>query len=238
MVRLAQRLRARPTQGRPVRSRAALGTAGLLLLLFALMLLLVQDRWSPLAEVDAGAGDVLHRFAAAHPWFVRSMLTVSLLGSGWVWWGAALVALLQMLRCRRRSTALFLAATGLGSLALNRIVKALVHRARPVVAHPVDRVGGFSFPSGHAQSAVVGYTIVLLLLLPPLAGGWRLLAVAMAVLMVLAIGFSRIALGVHFVSDVLAGYALGGAWGLVMAAAFDVRPVATARLRPAEGSPR
>jgi len=85
---------------------------------------------------------------------------------------------------------------------------------------------------------VVGYTIVLLLLVPLLAGGWRRLAVALAILMVLAIGFSRVALGVHFVLDVLAGYALGGAWVSAMAAAFDVRPVATARLPPAAGSPR
>ena len=69
-----------------------------------------------------------------------------------------------------------------------------------------------SFPSGHAQNAVVAWGVLLLVFLPVLRGRWRVVAVIAAVAVVLAIGFARVALSVHFVSDVLAGYALGAAW--------------------------
>jgi len=118
--------------------------------------------------------------------------------------------------------ALFVVVTAAGSVVLNALVKESVHRLRPVLADPVAHAQGLSFPSGHAQSAIVGYSLLLLVYLPGLSGAWRRVAVAGAVLMVLAIGFSRVALGVHYVSDVWAGYVLGAAWLAAMVAAFDV----------------
>jgi undecaprenyl-diphosphatase len=117
--------------------------------------------------------------------------------------------------------ALFVVVTVAGSSLLNQVVKVAVDRSRPVLPDPVAHANGMSFPSGHAQSAVVAYSVLLLVFLPVLRGTWRPTAVAVAVLMVLGIGFSRVALGVHYVSDVLAGYVLGGAWVLAMAAAFN-----------------
>jgi undecaprenyl-diphosphatase len=67
----------------------------------------------------------------------------------------------------------------------------------------------------------VGYTVLLLVFLPALRGGWRKAAVAVAVFMVLLTGFARIGLGVHYLSDVLAGYVLGAAWVAAMTAAFS-----------------
>jgi undecaprenyl-diphosphatase len=61
--------------------------------------------------------------------------------------------------------------------------------------------------------------------LPLLSGGWRQGAVTFAVVAVLVIGFSRIALGVHYVSEVAGGYFLGAAWVAAMAIAFDVMAV-------------
>jgi undecaprenyl-diphosphatase len=78
-----------------------------------------------------------------------------------------------------------------------------------------------SFPSGHAQSAVVAYSVLLLLFWPVLRGAWRPLTVVLAALMVLGIGLSRVALSVHYVSDVLAGYSLGAAWVVAMTAVFS-----------------
>ncbi|MEA2247971.1 MAG: hypothetical protein QOH46_2500, partial [Solirubrobacteraceae bacterium] len=95
-----------------------------------------------------------------------------------------------------------------------------VDRARPVLPDPVAHANGMSFPSGHAQSAIVAFSVLLLVFLPSLRGAWRWVAVCVAVMMVLGIGFSRVALGVHFVSDVLAGYILGAAWVAAMASAF------------------
>jgi membrane-associated phospholipid phosphatase len=117
--------------------------------------------------------------------------------------------------------ALFVVITGAGSSLLNTVVKSSVHRLRPVLTDPVAREPGLSFPSGHAQAAMVGYGVLLLVFLPILHGVWRTVAVATAVFMVLAIGFSRIALGVHYLSDVIGGFILGAAWVAAMAAAFN-----------------
>jgi undecaprenyl-diphosphatase len=95
-----------------------------------------------------------------------------------------------------------------------------VNRARPSLEDPVAQAAGLSFPSGHAQAAVVSYAVLLIVCAPMLRRGRRRIAVAAAALMVLAIGFSRIALGVHYPSDVLGGYVLGTAWVLAMTAAF------------------
>jgi undecaprenyl-diphosphatase len=63
---------------------------------------------------------------------------------------------------------------------------------------------------------------VLLVFLPILHGAVRRIAISVAVLMVLGIGLSRVALGVHYVSDVVAGYVLGAAWVAAMIASFNV----------------
>jgi membrane-associated phospholipid phosphatase len=117
--------------------------------------------------------------------------------------------------------ALFVVITAAGSSLLNTVVKNTVHRLRPVLTDPVAQEHGLSFPSGHAQAAVVGYAVLLLVFLPILHGAWRGTAVTLAVVMVLAIGFSRIALGVHYVSDVVGGLVLGAAWVAAMTAAFN-----------------
>ena len=117
--------------------------------------------------------------------------------------------------------ALFVVVTVAGSALLNAVVKLAVDRARPVVADPVAHASGMSFPSGHAQSAVVATSVLRLVFLPLLRGARRSVAVVLAVAFMLAIGFARVALGVHFVSDVLAGYALGAAWVAAMIAAFN-----------------
>jgi len=116
-------------------------------------------------------------------------------------------------------------------------VKAMVNRQRPVVTQPFVHEPGASFPSGHAQAAIVGYGVLLLVFLPVLKGVWRRVAVTVAVVMVLGIGFSRVALAAHYVSDVLAGFVLGGAWLAAMAALFSAWRVQRGRpaVHPEQG---
>ena len=121
---------------------------------------------------------------------------------------------------RRWRLAIFTVVTTAGSSLLNTAVKMAVHRTRPVVSQPFVREPGASFPSGHAQAAVVGFGVLLLLFLPAMGRVWRRAAVTVAVLMVLLIGFSRVALAAHFVSDVVAGFVLGAAWLAAMTAIF------------------
>jgi undecaprenyl-diphosphatase len=210
-------------------ARATLAAVALALVAvpFGLLLILVQSKWHPLLSVDRGARDDLHRYAVHHHWFVDAMKAFSAAGSAPVYWVAFTILALWLLRHGRPRLAAFAIVTILGSAVLNGLVKLAVDRARPVLPDPVAHANGMSFPSGHAQSAIVAYA-VLLLVLRPSSRGARVAAVLAAGVMVAAIGFSRVALGVHYVSDVLAGYALGAAWVVATVAAFNARPVTAA----------
>ncbi len=204
-------------------TRALLAAGALVLVAvpFAMLLFLVEDKWRPLERADAGARDDLHGYAVDHGLFVTAMRLLSDFGSAPVYLAAFAVVIGWLLSRRLPRLAAFVAVTVVGSSLLNQVVKMAVDRARPVLPDPVAHANGMSFPSGHAQAAVVAYSVLLLVFLPVLRGAWRSVVVSVAVLMVLAIGFSRVALGVHYVSDVVAGYVLGAAWVAAMTAAFN-----------------
>src|SRR5262249_11541170 len=90
----------------------------------------------------------------------------------------------------------------------------------PVVDVPVASAPGNSFPSGHALGSIVAYGSLLLVFLPAVPRRLRRVAIAVAAAIVVLVGFTRVALGVHYVSDVLAGWLLGVAWLTVPASAF------------------
>ena len=211
--------------------RAALAGAVLAVLAvpFALTLFLVEDGWAPLLRADIAARDGLHRYAVGHAGFVQAMQLISASGSGLAWQVVLTVVVLWLIWRRLPRLALFVVITGVGSSLLNLSVKSVVHRLRPVLADPVAHAGGLSFPSGHAQAAIVGYAVLLLVFLPVLHGVWRTAAVTFAVVMVLAVCFSRIALGVHYLSDVVGGILLGAAWVAAMAATFSALQVERGR---------
>ena len=214
-----------PSARLDVRVVLAAVSLALLVFPFGLTLLLVKDRWAPLLRLDRGARDSLHRYAVARPGFVAAMQLISNSGSGAVWAVVLTLSVGWLLWRRLPRLALFVVITAAGSSLLNVMVKTAVHRLRPVLADPVARARGLSFPSAHAQGAVAGYEVLLLVLVPILYGPWRRVVVTYAVLAVLAIGFSRIALGVHYPSDVWGGFMLGAAWVAAMAAAFNVTAV-------------
>lgn len=220
-------------------ARAVLAAAaiGLVAVPFSLLLLSVEAQWPPLLQADRAARDDLHAYAVAHGGFVTAMEALSTFGRWWAYLICFSVVLTWLLRRRQVRLAWFVVVTVGGSGLVNEVVKAAVHRARPVLADPVAHESGASFPSGHAQGAVVGYAVLLLVFLPVLRGSLRRLAVVVAVVMVAAIGFSRVALGVHYVSDVLAGYVLGAAWVAAMIASFTTWRLENARppARPTDG---
>jgi membrane-associated phospholipid phosphatase len=181
----------------------------------------VEDRWRPLLRVDDGARDGLHRYALHHHALVTAARTLSTIGSAPVYLALFATVAGWLLWRRLPRLALFVVVTLAGSSVLNALVKLAVDRSRPVLPHPVAHASGMSFPSGHAQSAMVAAAMLLLVFLPALRGARRAVAVALAVAFVAAIGFARVALGVHYVSDVLAGYVLGAAWVAAMTASFS-----------------
>ena len=113
----------------------------------------------------------------------------------------------------KRRDGLVLAVTILGAGVLGNVLKLCFHRARPVPYFGLATPATFSFPSEHALMAICFYGVLVHLSnshVPSVrirAGIW-----AVAVSMTLVIGFSRIYLGLHYPTDVVAGYAAGAAW--------------------------
>jgi undecaprenyl-diphosphatase len=112
--------------------------------------------------------------------------------------------------------------TTLGGGLLDTVVKEVVNRARPSLVNPVATAHGKSFPSGHAMSSTFTYGALLLVFLPVIARRYRPVIVGGAALLVAAICFSRLALGVHYISDVVGGVVLGLAWLAASTAAFSI----------------
>ena len=205
----------------------ACAAAALILVPFAILVLLVTAASSPLIRADHRVTNSLHDFAVTHPNFTALMKGVSTVGGPVGWW-VVLSALFGWLLYRRRARlAAFVAVTALGSAVLNHLVKSAVDRARPHLSDPVAMAAGKSFPSGHAQATTVGCGILLVIFLPMVSRPHRLWLWVAAGVVVTAVAFSRVALGVHFVSDVIGGVILGAAWVLAMAAAFDAWPTRT-----------
>ena len=134
-------------------------------------------------------------------------------GSG-EWIGIVVFALVLFLAWKRwwPSLVTFVVAVP-GGMLLNEWVKILVHRQRPFVAGPFVDWSGYSFASGHTIGATLLYGQILLLILPCLkARHWRLLSVFSALSLIGLVGFSRVALGAHFLTDVLAAILFGIIW--------------------------
>lgn len=186
---------------------------------FGWLLNQVEDGGS-FVDVDTTAARRLHGWAQRSPGPVDALRTLTVLGSP-VWlFAVSAIAAITLWRCDRTRSAVFLVATAVGGGLLNTAVKVAVNRPRPSLVDPVATADGRSFPSGHAMSSTVVYGALLIVLVPLLARRWRQVAVVTAAVIVVAIGFSRLALGVHYVSDVLGGHVLGSAWLLVSVAAF------------------
>ncbi len=120
----------------------------------------------------------------------------------------AAVALAALLLRHRRAAALVVLAVA-GAELLQLGLKPLFGRPRPGVFPPLERIGSAAYPSGHALvSAALAGALVLICW----QRRWRTLAALPAAVYVLAVGFSRLYLGVHYPSDVLAGWLLAAAW--------------------------
>ena len=207
---------------RPRRSVVPVAVVAVAALIFAVLLVLVRLRWALLESADHGAAARINGLFAGHALVVAVVKAVTWLGSSGVLWTVIGAAALVLAIRRRWRLAIYLLVSGAGALVLDPVLKSLVGRLRPVVAHPVAFGNGNSFPSGHALGSTVCYGAFFLVFLPATRGRWRrVFAVALCTLVAL-IGISRILLGVHYVSDVLGGWALGISWLGVTAAAFEL----------------
>jgi undecaprenyl-diphosphatase len=179
---------------------------------FGLLLLLVRWNWPPLASFDRHAVDVLNHVVAGRRAAVAVLTAITGFGGRAVLFWLVTVSAVTMLVRRQYQLTAYLVVTGLGALALDPSLKTLVGRLRPVVDVSVATAPGNSFPSGHALDATVFYGVMLLVFLPIIPRRLRRLIIGLVVALVVMIGVSRVALGVHNPSDVIGGWLLGVAW--------------------------
>jgi undecaprenyl-diphosphatase len=215
--------------GRPPRSLAPLAMVTAAALAFAVLLVLVRLRWPPLESADHDAAASSNRLIAGNHTLVTVVKAVTWLGSSGVLWTVIGAAALALALRKRWRLAVYLLVTGAGALVMDPVLKSLVGRLRPVVAHPISHGTGNSFPSGHSLGSIVCYGAVLLVFLPAARGRWRNVFIAMVAALVALIGISRILLGVHYVSDVLGAWALGITWLGITAFAFELTRRAAGR---------
>lgn len=149
-------------------------------------------------------------------WMVEVARSITALGGYTVLTMIVLMVSGYLLLLRDNVTAWFLIAAAASGAVINTILKGVFDRPRPdFVNHLVDVVTA-SFPSGHAAlSAVIYLTLGALLAGTHRSPALRAYYIGTAILLVVLIGLSRIYLGVHYPTDVVAGWAFGAAWALI-----------------------
>ena len=175
-------------------------------------------------EVAASRTETLTQAARVVTWAGSAFLLVPL----------ALVCCALLVRAGRRVEALALALSLGGAMLLSDLVKLLVSRPRPPVEH-LQAVTGSSFPSGHATQASAFWLSLVLVLRAAGAGRRTVVAAgAIAVVLVAAVAWSRVYLGVHYPADVVAGVLLGSGWAVfVWLSVRDAPPREVSSARPA-----
>ncbi|MGW2264461.1 phosphatase PAP2 family protein [Streptomyces koyangensis] len=191
--------------------------------LSALLLTLVAVGWPPLTGWDASVAGQAHEAALAHPGETRTNRVLS----DWVWdpWTMRALAALAVLWLWRRGTVRLAVTVGvacLGAAVAQQLLKAAVGRERPEWPDPVDTAHFAAYPSGHAMTATVTCGLVVWLLhqvkaaRPVLVVAWTVAAVSVA-----GVGMTRVWLGVHWPTDVLGGWLLGGLTVALAALAYE-----------------
>jgi len=165
----------------------------------------------PLTVVDANVAEWFH--AHAVPALTLSMLLVTNLHGTWGITILSLVVALSMVWKRAWGWLLALALVVPGGMLLNVLTKQAFARARPSFAEPMLTVTTYSFPSGHVAASTLFYGLLAVLVATRIeAWRWRVLIALLAFLIVALVALSRLYLGVHYLSDVLAAFAESVAW--------------------------
>ncbi|WP_349408429.1 phosphatase PAP2 family protein [Pseudalkalibacillus sp. SCS-8] len=147
------------------------------------------------------------------PWLTEVMIFITHIGNTMTYVVVVSLYLVVLLVKRLKLESFILLLTILGAWGLNGLLKISFQRARPSIEHLIE-VGGYSFPSGHAMVSCAAYGIMAYLIAYYLGRRnkpyWYI--AALASILIFLIGVSRIYLHVHYPSDVIAGFAAGGAW--------------------------
>jgi undecaprenyl-diphosphatase len=220
---LADFVRARLDPGQRYGLRVTLFALAVVLVTVPFGLLLEQvTSDGPLTQTDTEVVEDLHRVFRESDLLVNFFRVISFLGSPPWFYLVVGTSTLFFWRRGDRRIAVYLTVTNLVGGLVDTAVKFLVDRPRPELEDPIATAIGQSFPSGHAMASTVGYGSLLLAFMPFIPRRWRIPAVIGYVVVVSAIAFSRLGLGVHYMSDVLGGCVLGLAWLSAATAAFSI----------------
>ena len=191
-------------------SRRLLPALGAILLL---ALVLVAGMHSgALHRLEVQIDDGINRGVHRHPLQIDFWKGVTTIGAPTTWRVLVGLAAVGLWLRRRRWQAVMALVAIAGAAVLSGVLKALVDRARPSVPYPIAHAGGGSFPSGHALTSATALALLVVVLGSELPGRARRWLVAIAVVVGLAIGASRVALGVHYPTDVIGGWLVAGLW--------------------------
>jgi membrane-associated phospholipid phosphatase len=192
--------------------------------------------WAPQVRLDESVSRALY---AGDDRSVTTDVLLEVLTTPGVAWFRVVVSLpvLFWLGTRRAwRTAGWVVAANVLVAPVTVLLKDAFGRVRPAFENGGAGYDGLSFPSGHSSGIATLVTIALVLAWPRLAARHRRLALAAGAGLAVLVGLTRMWLGVHFLSDVVGGWALGVAWTLLVAAAFDALPGGRGALPAREGS--
>jgi membrane-associated phospholipid phosphatase len=222
--------RTRATRAVPV----AVGTAAACLVVVALLGAGVRTDFGPQLRLDATVSQAL--YAGDHRAVALNDLLAVLTAPGLSWFRFLVFLPVVVLLLRRRAwwTAAWV-VTAVGLIGpLDTLLKHYFGRVRPDFVEGGARLDSLSYPSGHASGIATSVTVALILAWPLMAAGARRWTLVAGVVLVLLVGLTRMWLGVHFLSDVVGGWALGVGWALLTALLFGAFAEGRASLRPQE----
>jgi membrane-associated phospholipid phosphatase len=225
-----------------VRAENFYTTVGIFLVIGAAIAVLGTLGFAELGEwVRAGATQQIDtavlQWLGAHqtPFLTSFMVEVTPLGTGQVVLVIVGVAAAFLWHTEHKHSARLLLAATAGNILLNGVLKLYFHRPRPEVFVWQTHAASSSFPSGHAMSATVVYGTVAYLLSRLQKHLWaRVLTLTSAVVMILLICLTRLYLGVHYPSDVIAGIVVGLAWSGFCMATLEASLVLARRRAPGD----
>ncbi|MFC0440007.1 phosphatase PAP2 family protein [Kutzneria buriramensis] len=192
-----------------------------LLLAAALLTVAVAVPFGPLLVVDHAVADGLHGYAVNHPAITTAMQTWTDICQPWTF-RAILAATAAWLWWRRRPwQAAWVVTTATVCSVVETALKASLGRVRPHWTDPLSTAAGGSYPSGHALTSAMACAVLLILAWPTATRTTRQAFVAAAMAIPLVTGFTRLYLGVHFVSDVVGGWLIAVALVAATVKAFS-----------------
>jgi undecaprenyl-diphosphatase len=201
---------------------------------FVLLAADVADDRGWVVDVDEAVAGELHEVFDDRPVAVDVLNVVTFFGSSAALYPFVGVVAVYALANRRPKLAVLVVVAAVSGALLNRIVKTVIGRDRPSFPDPIEVGGGPALPSGHAMNSAIAFGAAVLV-------AWMVhrhrarVAAFIASVAAIAIGFTRVALGVHFLSDVVGGWLLAIAWLNITAIAAQTHVI---RSRTFFGAPR